>query len=1119
MMRRIGLLVTTMGVLAGVFYAYYVATGGWEMPGRKRSANLPAMQFKPLTTRGTFDFADANELYVEDRDAQGRLKAVYRAKQWSRRAQGTYALSEPHVTLYQSGGQQTELRAEKGEIFAEQLAHGMDVRRAHLEGKVRVFFDPNGSEGHRAQKLDESRQDIVRIAMDYVDVDRERLTIHTESPVSVQSPWADIHGTGMTISWNETPRELRLLRIERGRRMVVYALPEGADILATPGAPAGGAPAKPNIADGAGAASGPAATTAAATAGTGTGKNGQIVEMGLSRLGEPKATRPTATMPKGVKHGQPVEIVPPRNQFRADFQGDVKVTRGVQRMHGADALTLRFEWSGDRGDRLSPLRGPTTRPAGAAAPATRAGLPPAAAPASRPATRPGGEPMEIVWSGPLVLQPTGYVDDPRTERYEVQARGKRVVLSDQQATAMCGEMVFRSPERTGRLTGSGERPARLLLSEGAEVTAPTIRFDPAGGRANLDGAGSMVRRFRTELPQSRALELIEQDPNGAIEGERITWSDHVDLAYSQQPTRDGKSRQFIDAADFFGGVDLQRPDTGDRMKCDQLAVKMARGSRGSAYPAVAAASGHVAARQEGSDIAADRMTVHFREVPAAAQIAGAGAAAAATTRPAPAAKQDATEPSSVLAEGNVRLTDKRDANADALEATCDKLTSDLLARKAVLTGSPAMIRQGPNKLVGKVIHVDERSQAASVDGNGTMAFLSRRDMAGRDLATARPIAIEWSRAMDFQGMANNGTFTGDVRLTSGTEEMACGKMQVMFSAVDANARPVKAKPATAPAEADSVLASGPAVGAGATAPAAPRAPRKARRGMGVQMERLSARQIAMVVADDQVLLRSGRLDEQGRILRRMQATGDKMTYDAARNIVTMPGKGTFLSEDYQAPKRRTASADPNNVVGAMDRPSQTAFQWHKTMQIWQNERQVIMDGNVVMVNRSGTEVALADELPVPRETWGTLKDGRKSILRCDSMLAQFGPPEDKPSTRPAEPESVLVRPVATRPAKRPSGDILSEGPALGPLDVFSAAGDVNLKDGPRQVLGQRIMYSREKDLAIVYGFKEGQEPANAVFVYEDPNSGRSQTWSSPKIIWQRQDNRIVTEEIKGSGGR
>jgi len=1054
MKRRVLLLVTTLTALGGAFYVYYLAVGGGGDGGRSRPKISP-VNGGPLTTRSRWDFADANELYIEDRDVQGRLKAVYRARQWDRRSDGTHVLTDPRVTIYHRGGQQTVLRADRAEVYAEQLARGLDVRRARLEGNVCVFFDPYDRPERVA--LDERREDIVRVFVDHLELDRERLTILTDSAVTVFSPQADIYGAGLLLSWNESPRELRMLRVEHGQYMAVYQVPEALDMLTVPGGRTPGGAPDANAAASRPASGGPRSVAAASA---------------------PAASRPA------TRGGE----APAANRYRAEFHDSVKVARGSRRLYGADVLALRFDWdSSQRGQEGSPFRRrrpPTTRPAGA--PATR----PATGPTSRPAEQ---EPLEIFWTGPLVIRPEGHTDTPQRNRYDVEAAGEKLVLSEPRASATCSRLFFHHPQRAGRLVGEPGRPARLVLAEGAEVSCPTIRFEPAVGRAYLQGAGYMVRRFHGDLPQAKAVALIEnEEPNRPPEGERIAWADHVDLTFTQERAAPGKPlRQFINTADFHGGVELRRPAEDDDVRCRLLRVRMARGKWQSAYPAEAVAAGGVAARQEGSDLSAQKVTVRFREVPPAERKAGGEA-------------RSAVEPAAVVAEGNVRLRDRRDPNAEPLEALCDAVTSDLIARTAVLTGAPAVVRQGPNSMAGGTIRLDQLGQAAAVDGNGTLHFLTKKDLDGRELAQPRPIAIAWADRMSYQGLRNAATFDGKVVLDSGLNHMACRQMQVFFAAGEPAARPAASRPATAPA----------------TRPAAAvaAAPRRRQR-LGVDIERYSRRRISMIVADDDVLMQSRAVDERERILRRLQLTGGKLIYDAATNRVTMPGPGNFLAEDYQAPRRRRGDAN-DEASAAVDRPSQTGFQWEKSMQLSQDDRMVRLEGNTNMVHRSGAQIVLADELPVPRDTWGRLPAGRKTLLRCETMIAKFGPPE-QPATRPATRPG---GPAATRPTSRPAGDLLEAGPRLGPLELFSAGGDVNLKDGPRQVLGQRIVYNRDKDhpdkeLVIVWGFREDRPPANAVLVHEDPATGRSQTWSSPKIIWYRRDNRIVTEQVTGAGGR
>lgn len=256
----------------------------------------------------------------------------------------------------------------------------------------------------------------------------------------------------------------------------------------------------------------------------------------------------------------------------------------------------------------------------------------------------------------------------------------------------------------------------------------------------------------------------------------------------------------------------------------------------------------------------------------------------------------------------------------------------------------------------------------------------------------------------------------------------------------------------------------------------------------------------MVLADKDVTLQSRRENAGKQLVRRIQLTGDKLIYDAQTSRLTMLGYGTFMAEDYQKPKEQR-QAGPDGLVAAVGRPSQTAFQWNDSMQFSQQDRLVVLDGNVKMVHRSGDKVVLTDNLNVPRDVWGKLEAGRRTVLTCGNMMAKFAEPEKSPRTRPA------------------AGDLSEEGPDLGPLQLFSATRDVNLKDGPWQVLAQRLIYNREKDLAVIWGFVEGERPANATVLYEDPTTGRSQSWSSPRIIWYRQNNKIVTEEVTGAGGR
>lgn len=1094
MKRRILLVLTTLTAMLAAFYLYTLVAGR-EGLQTLRDTNNPVAP--PVSTRpadeGSGPIRDAHDVEIIARDERGRLEGVYRAERWDRRADGAQVLTKPRVELYQKDGRQMILRADVAEVFGEELNSGVNVRRAKLSGDVTIYFDPSRKPNRLPveQRLDE----VVRVHVDEVDFDNEHLTITTDKRVTVFSPQADIYGRGLTISWNESPRELRLLRIERGEYMAVYNVPDELGMIPLPGSEPTTAPASAGAPAEGPPASAPAAKPAAPAPLPASRPDPAEAQPVSVRLVEPTtAASQAATSPAPPK---------PRNQYQAEFHDGVKVIHRNRQLSGASVLRLKFDWDDSERKGSDSLLGASPRKRRSQGPTTTS--------TSGPATKPSPdavEPMEIYWTGPLVIQPTGRTETPSRGTYDLSAEGKRVVLTDTRATLLCRRFNYKHPQREGWLEGDPDQPVRMLLSEGAEVACNRIDFTPRTGKAWLQGAGHMARRFPQGLSQAQAVDLIEtDDPKMLPAGERITWGKNVDLTFTNEKVRrkDGSTstRQFIQQADFHKDVILRQSDdpNGDVVECDDLTVTMARGKWVSAYPKTAVAVGSVRARQEGSDVSAGKVTVTFVEV----DKSKAGAGGASSRAEGPFATGGNVRPATVIAEGGVVINDRRDPNAEPLTAVGERMESHLIEndsarRTAVLTGKPgepARIEQGPNRLTGVEIRLDQSDDSAFVDGAGTLNFITTKDTNGNDLPEPRPVQVTWSKRMSFRGAKRTAEFAGDVEMDSALDDVRCQDLQLLFTEqlAEPNSPPAGAAAATMPAP--------------AAAAADKAAQRSASRlgGMAVGMEQYSRRRISMIFADKDIVLRSRREDEKNRLLRRMQLTGEKLIYDADSGRITMLGHGTLINEDYDKPRPQRI-ADADGLISAVDRPSQSAFEWKKNMQLSQKDRLVTLEGSVTMVHRSGDQVLLTNRLNVPRDEWGTLPAGRKTILKCENMMAKFGPPADKAATQPS-----------TRPAARTAGDPLREGPTLGPLDLFSATGDVNLKDSPRQVLAQRLIYNRAKDLVVVWGFMEGKAPAKATIIYEDPEAGRSQAWSSPKLIWYRQDNRILAEDVSGAGGR
>ena len=1068
MKRRILLVLTTLVAMLGVFYVYTLVAG---LEGLRVSRETVNTVVPPVATNPADDgvgggpLRGAHDLEIIARDERGRLEGVYRAERWDRRADGAQVLTNPRVEIYQKDGRQMILRADQAEVYGEELNRGVNVRRAKLIGNVTIYFDT--SKDPERLPVEQRLDEVVRVHVDEVDFDNEHLTITTDKRVTVFSPRADVYGRGMTISWNQSPRELRLLKIEHGEYMAIYEDPNRLDMLSLPG---GESP----IATATQPATAPAPKPAAPQAGPSDPTESQPVYV---RLGGPTSAASQATTSTA-----PVEPKP-RNQYQAEFHDDVKVVHRNRQLRGAEVLKLNFDWDDSRKEGSNSLLGtsPTKKPASDST--------------TKPTTRPsrdGIEPMEIYWTGPLVIKPTGRTETPSRDTYDLSAEGRRMVMSDTRATVLCRRFNYKHPQRKGWLEGDPDQPVRLLLSEGAEVACDRIDFTQRTGKALLRGAGHMARRFDKDITQAQAIELIEtDDPKLLPAGERITWNKNVELTFADEKVRrkDGSisTRQLIKQADFHGQVVLQQSEdpNGDMVECDDLTVTMARGKVVSAYPKTALAVGNVKARQEGSNVSAGKVTVTFIEVDKSQPGSSSG-------NEGPFATGGSIRPATFIAEGGVVITNRRDPNADPLQAVAERMESRLIEnnfarRTAVLSGTaakPARVSQGPNRLVGEIIRLDQSDDSAFVDGAGTLDFITTKDTNGNILPEPRPVQVTWSKRMSFRGAKRTAEFAGDVAMDSALDNVRCQNLQLLFT----EQLPDPNSPA-----------------AGVAKGAKPDASRRG--GMAVGMEQYSRRRISMIFADRDIVLRSRREDQKNRLLRRMQLTGEKLIYDGDSGRITMLGRGTLINEDYGKPRSRRI-ANANGLMAGVDRPSQSAFEWKKNMQLSQTDRLVTLEGSVTMVHRSGDQVVLTNRLNVPRDQWGTLPAGRKTILKCENMMAKFGLPEDKASAQPS-----------TRPSVRTAGDPLREGPTLGPLDLFSATGDVNLKDTPRQVLAQRLIYNRLTNLVVVWGFLEGKVPSKATIIYEDPQAGRSQAWSSPKLIWYREDNRILAEDVSGTGGR
>lgn len=1046
MKRRLVLLGGTLGAIVLLYLIYLAVTG---VGGGKHRALPPepvaVEASRAAPSPGAVEPEEGTDFRTTDRDEQGRLRRVFSAPAYKRTGEGVYVLTRPRAVIYQDDGQQIQITADEGTIHTKVLRSDagparLSVKRGQLEGNVKLYLDR--SPPAVGPPVEERTDDpnVLEVSADNIHFDSDKLLLYTNDRVRVMSQQVEMSGRGLSIQWDEDPQELQILRMEHGDQLVVRYVPGEDQDIGLVALPGGGP-------RGAASAEAPELATVAPAE-------------------EPPATSMAASEPAGATRPAPARRQG-KNIYAATFYGDVQVVQGARYIRGTDTLTMEFQWARERLDRAEPPRAAVTTgdlvapagTAGATAPDTLARTPDRPA-SSAPAAPAMGEPITITWTGPLEIVPTGYTDKPSRKNVAIVGRGAAATLFDGQASAVCREFEFRRKDtptgdrRMGRLSGSHDCPAMLSLAGGEQIVCPTMRFElsAAGDTARLEGEGYMTRPAGREsgselalLPSRPSAERApSNEPTG--EGESASGSDVEYISWLDSVDtvlargETAQDRVYVRQARFRGEVELSGGDSGNRMSCDELLVTIDR--RG----------------PEG-------------------------------------ASRARTEITAVQAQGHVVVSGGSDRGR--WQAFADRLDADPPEGTAVLHGEPARLTGRDSTLSGRTVDFQTFKDAdgafirgagqARVQGQGQLEMLMDKDLSGADLSTPRPGTITWQREMRYVDYGRSGlgpregpdiapataTFLGQVHLVSGDEEITCGQMRATFAEPAAQASS-RARPGE--------------LNLGAVNYGGP---------------------LWKVFASQQVVLISHRRDELRRMRGLAELRTDSMVYDAVAKTVDAQA-GWLLVQDLRPPQEKTTPPARTDSGAAplagqnLDSPSQTYFEWYKTMHVGMAARVVELTGDVWMRHVAGDKIVDRD---VVREKWDIqdwpdpLPSGRMTDLRCDNLLAQFASPSS-----PAEPSAV---------GPAPANDLQPGLNLVGPLDLFVATGSVLLRDDPWEVVGQKLTYARKPDLVTVLGSADGGTQANARISRTERD--RVITNESPWVRWYRATDRIETGPMTGSG--
>ena len=1116
MKRRIALVALTFVILLLLYVVYYqVNKNGDSSPWRYTRRDVPS-NGQATTLRVAKDIHVEHESTMPafppvlmEYDNEHNLRTKYTAQRWEPRENGFFFV-KPVVEWYLRGGQMITLSAERGIAVTREVNGQRVIRSGKLEENVVVLMDR--STDPRRGPLEDRPDDAVRIHIDYIEFDQDKLSIQTDSDVEMHAREADTYGKGLWASWSEAPLMLRELRIERGDRMVIR---EGQDRLMKQISLPGTSSPSADMADA--SAAKPAAAAAAP------GKPAAATKPAPAKPA-PAATRNASTAPASLKDlaskSGSARDSALGDTYTAEFIGNVEVNAGTQYLHGADVLQLTFELK----------QGERKKYQSASAPAS----------ASHPATSaPSATPMVLTWKGPLVLHPTPTETAPLASKIDVAARGAKMEMADGRTKAICKSFDYHSANEHGALTGTDDEPAQLEVAmpdstpenlRYQKFMAPVLRFQRDVEKqeivVNLEGKGSMYLPGKLQSKgQSQPANDLRKTGDFGGQETMIEWDKQVEARFGQRVSgRSGRKEEYLRQAHFTGNVDI-RIGQSQRMKAQQLdlvcvepktaadsvnllaklhaegdvdfqdlakgdyvkgqtvdvEMDLAPGLRN--QPKHAWASGNVTARQANRDISADSFDLAFVRV--ADERTG----------------EVRSKPGELEATGNVHLDDHSDPNsAKRVTAAADHITANLQEKTATLSGKPAKATQVQWAIEGSTITIDGKKGLARVPGVGRLTILTDVDLSGARLREPMPITVDWTKGLVYDDAGRNCVVDGDVDVKTTDERIRCDTATLTFLAsMNKGKKTGSSQPST-------------------------------RESTAIAVSPMKLQNIAMVVATGKkVIMEQEKKDENGILIQAMQLQTTSVTYVAQTQKVTCDNAGYLMMADYRPPEPPKPQDPDATADGAMpadfvQRPSQSAFSWDEKMSMVQSEIGLVVEmfGNVRMRQTTGDELLLgghglemksyhdlkaAGELGKYMETSSfhlpdSMRAGEFMMMNCDYLLAQFGPYS---ATKKVETDE-------------------QGGMRIGPLERLDARGFKNVvvfEDKPRKVsvACKSILYQRSMDVAIILGSLPNEPPRLAQVTYIDRQSGGLQSVTAPRILWYPKADKVTIEKGEGHAVR
>ena len=1140
------------GSFAVILAAFLLYSSMTTSPGRPRRTKVTPPTMPTVTAPGAggatlrgMPVASGSKPVVKHYTRSGRVKYELSADFWEPAGRDEFHLKGPRVTLFAPAGQIIRIEATEGIVGVKQTdRRNLDPKRGTLSGKVHVAIDRTTyawREAHPAEvRMMDHPDEVIHIWLDQVRFDLEHAHIESAGELLVQAAEAEVRGEGLRLVWNEVDNRIEELIIEKGESMELRrgAAEFGIDtqLRDQPTAPDEPPPAtRPG--DDAPETFEPIPTPQQDLAAARTATRPASAPAVADNRMRLTATRRAERAEK------------PAVTYLATFDGGVKVVQIAPGQPPASVTAQRLALTFDIGEQDRAMASRST-----SRPTTTRGATPA----------PDGSRLRLTWGGRLVLKPvpvapgTGPLPPVGGRRFDVEATGSPVVVTDRQGTIVCQRLVHHDRTKRVWLFGSEEQPVRLDAGSGV-VTGRLMWLDRRRGIVRIDGPGTMLES-RKDPRREGILGRFTRAARSTPSPQRVdvSWRQGVMLRMG---------RATVPRADRLG-----RPEPRSveylRLASFQGDVRMVQVERSRA-----AATTGPAAEPSSQSIRADCVTMRF-DPPARAGAAGVGRNLAELL-----GRVDAygdvelvrTQPSRLIGKP---LTDR---------ITCGKLlvhmTPDADGRrvpdKAHAFGD-VVAEKGRRRIAADHIAVafapmDETDGAAKPSRRLNISQLDAfdnveaRDPAerlnlkaqelhcrlapGQKIETALLIGTPAAPAV--VSLRDYGAAGARIDIDVPHQRMSvpgAGSMRLITRQDLSGRRASRPEPldivwnermtlrgdrnvghfvgAVRATSAGHVLTCDrlrvdfedlPEPGPRASLPEDDRFwvfNRLIRSRAAEQREVLSGsvRKRAVYVqargsADGKtqaLALSTDHDPSTRRIVSRGRLAGPSLVYDLRRRQLDVDGAGSLLLEDYRIKRRvATQGADATGGLGWLGQtqstsPSQTVIVWSNSMTYFMPRNLAIFDRDVQMVHRGGSAMALGQEIA---EALGADVEklravpARRANLTCDNLLVQF-------RSRDGDADPTV-------------GGLAAQSDASA-LDRLVASGAVHLAEGARTLMGERLAYSRRSGAVTVTGTPQQE----ARIFNQDAPSGQFFMWRGPQLRWYPKDDRIEAPHAKiiTSGG-